>query len=172
MRRNYFNHNFESVTILNRNHLKKLLILSCFSVLLIGLATVLYAQQTYLILIAKVYKGQNCNGATFASAEGYEVEYKVGAANYKEMLETVKGRAARNNNVSMNDVNVESARRQFACVITYSKEHSGWRCSTKQYAIGFGDTQDDAENNAVASMVRNYKRVSYQVLQHINAANW
>jgi hypothetical protein len=96
------------------------------------------------------------------------VEKIKGNFSEKEVSE-LKKRAARVNYVDESDVKTEGQRRQFACIIMYDKEHVGWRCSTKQFAIGYGDSEIQAENDAVKNMINNYKRVTYFVQRRIDA---
>ncbi len=126
--------------------------------------------QEYYIMVGKVYSQQKCGSASFSNALAYDVEKKIGNFNYSEVESTLKKRAARINYVSESDVYTEGARKQFACIITYDKEHAGWGCSTKQYAVGFGNSETDAEENAVLKMKNNYKRVSYFVQRRIDAS--
>jgi hypothetical protein len=120
-----------------------------------GSSTKMY-QGSYYIMVAKVYKNQKGKGNF----------------NYQEVEAALKKRAARMNYAAESEVFVEFARRQFACVIMYEKEHSGWGCSTSQYAVGFGDNRTKAEEDAVQKMRNSYKKVSYRVEREIDASTF
>lgn len=153
---------------------------SIFKLNLLKLTTVLFFtialgntkvfSQDYYIMIAKVYSKQMCGSASFSNAVAYDLEKLNGSFSYDQVKSDLKKRAARVNYVSESDVVVEGQPRQFACIIMYDKEHVGWGCSTKQFAIGYGDSEIQAENDAVKNMVNNYKRVTYFVQRRIDAS--
>jgi hypothetical protein len=136
-----------------------------------GSSTKMY-QGSYYIMVAKVYKNQKCGTGSFSNAAGYDLEKGKGNFNYQEVEAALKKRAARMNYAAESEVFVEFARRQFACVIMYEKEHSGWGCSTSQYAVGFGDNRTKAEEDAVQKMRNSYKKVSYRVEREIDASTF
>lgn len=125
--------------------------------------------QSYFIMVGKIYKSQQCGSASFSNAYAYVYEKRKGTFDYNQVKSSLLNRASNDYSASESDVRVETSRNRFACVIEYYKDIAGWNCSTKQYAVGFGTTANDAESDAVHQMSLYYKEVRYTVVKRIDA---
>lgn len=119
----------------------------------------------YRIVVGVAYGNMNCSGLTVKTALGYEYRTAAGGST-SELTAQVRNDAARQNGISAGDVVIKTGYRPHALIISYKKKISGWNCEKTMYAVGFGDTYDDAKNDAVRNMESS--NASYSTVRHIS----
>ena len=120
--------------------------------------------QDYRIAIGFAYRDMKCNGLTVKTAVGYEYQTSIGGS-IGNMTSQVRTEAAEQNNVSSSDVVIKTGYKSNAVIISYKKKISGWGCEKTMYAAGFGNSYDDAENDAARNMED--RNASYSVIRQI-----
>ena len=140
-----------------------LLLLMIVLVPTLGFKTVSKAQD-YRIAIGIAYTDMNCSGLTVKTAFGYDYRTARGGS-ISELSSQVKSEVVRYKRVSSDDVVMKTGYRSNAIIISYKKKISGWNCEKTMYAVGFGDSYEDAKNDAVENMESS--NASYTVIKHI-----
>ncbi|RYJ36846.1 hypothetical protein NU08_4107 [Flavobacterium anhuiense] len=112
------------------------------------------------VVVGIAYKPMYGNCSQFNQAVGYTYEAGKGG---NEMREEVTRRLEQNYNVSGSAIMIFSSYDQKnAVIIRYKKQISGYDCTKLAYAAGFGNSYDDAFNNAVKEMRLYYAGSDYQ----------
>lgn len=124
----------------------------------------------YLIMVGRLYEQQKCEGTTtFSNTYGHVSGTSNGSLSYSELETEVKRLGAQKYSVKPEQVKITPVRTQFGCVIKYEKSHSGWKCTTYEYAFGYGSSPQEAEAHAVRVMTYQHRKVDYVVLENIDA---
>lgn len=129
-----------------------------------GFKTVSKAQN-YRIVVGVAYGDMNCSGLTVKTALGYEYRTTEGGST-SELTAQVRSDAARENGISTGDVVIKTGYKPHALIISYKKKISGWNCEKTMYGVGFGNTYDEAKNDAVRTMESS--NASYSTVKHIS----
>lgn len=120
--------------------------------------------QDYRIAIGIAYGNMACNGLTVKTALGYEYKTAKGGS-ISEMSSQVRADVANGHSINANDVVMKTGYKPYAVIISYKKKISGWGCEKTMYAAGFGNSLDDATNDAVGNMEA--RGAAYSVLREI-----
>ena len=121
--------------------------------------------QDYRIAIGFAYSDMACNGLTVKSAIGFEYKTSKGGS-IGDLTSLVRDEVARENAIKANDVVIKTGNKPYAVIISYKKKVSGWGCEKTMYAAGFGNSFNEAKNNAASSMEAS--NASYTVLREIS----
>jgi hypothetical protein len=120
------------------------------------------------IMIGIGYKQTKCNGDNGLSVSE-AIDYFGTAnsfSNYGEMKNTIRATLLQFNRINENDIIFSSSSKPYAVVISYAKRISGWNCTIKRMAVGFGNSLAEAEEDAEIKKNNDANRsVSYRVIK-------
>ena len=134
--------------------------------MLFSISTI-HAQNKIAIGYAFKYLDGECG--QFTTAVGYRYDTSTGDATSMGVLrKNVSDDLVEKFSVNSNNIQLWADQKDFGCIISYQKKVSGWNCTTFNYAVGFGDTQYEAEQNAIKQMRTNYNGSEYKVETYIN----
>lgn len=92
---------------------------------------------------------ETCKSSSFTKVKGYNYFRFSGKFDYNTSYSDLKTKTANRFNVTETDVYFKTGEFPFAVIIEYYKTRSGWGCRTPLFAVGFGNTKIEAENNAI-----------------------
>ena len=150
-----------------------LMAFTCLTVLLLSFST---AEKTKtdgcLIMVGIAYKDYTCNGgsvsSTFSNAAGYRYMTSGNTRDYNTLNADIHDNLTQNYQITRNNVSISSSSTSSVCVIIeYDKEISGWNCSLNRYAVGYGNSVQDAEAHAVRQKNSDSRSSSYNVVKTI-----
>ena len=127
-----------------------------------------------LLVVGLATKYTKCTSGgvtnSFSESIGYQYQAKASPDryDYTQVSSKIKYDLASYYNIPERDVTIKTSSSSVAVIISYEKDIAGWNCSVTKYAVGFGDSEDEAEAEAVNQKKYDYARSSYNVVKTIN----
>ncbi|WBV60836.1 hypothetical protein PFY12_01645 [Chryseobacterium camelliae] len=140
-----------------------LIITMCISFLGFNIKPPTKNLQKRILMIGIAYQQKKCGSSSFSDAVGYKPVPSCYGGTYSTIENEIKADLSKWYNVNKSDVTIKASDKAFGAVISYYKEISGWNCSVKRFAVGFGDTQQEAYDAAERNKNNDAKTPSYKV---------
>ncbi len=157
---------------------RKKQVLSVAIVLIASVMMVGFAKKNHnkhhssrLLMVGVAYGQKKCSSGSFSEAIAYEFSKDCFDGNYSDMAKRIKSNLYNSYSVGDQNISIKSSSMPFAVIISYQKEIAGWGCSVKRYAVGFGDTMDEAQQNAILNKKTEDASSSYQFVTYFNCNN-
>jgi hypothetical protein len=120
-----------------------------------------------LLIVGIGWSKKMCGNSGYNEAICYYGITTSANKSYADAEREIKTTLTSNYNVYSNDVNISSSYKQMAVIIKFNKQ-IGQGCSVIRYAIGYGDTHNEAEAAAVRSKNNDDRQSAYYEVTTIN----
>ena len=107
------------------------------------------SDQNNQLVVGIGYRDEKCGNTTYTKAFCYKEQATSSDISYGKASDIIKSYLAETCNIQPNNVFLTGSYKARAVIIKYDKEVSA-ACRITKYAVGFGDTQIEASNDAVA----------------------
>lgn len=124
-----------------------------------------------LLMVGLAYNQKKCGSASFSEAFSWEYAKNCFGGDHNEMAKRIKTNLYNSYGVDEQNVSIKSSTQPFAVIISYKKEIAGWGCSVKRFAVGFGNSLDAAQQDAMSNKNNDDAGSSWQFETYVNCNN-
>ncbi|MFD2730953.1 hypothetical protein ACFSSE_04485 [Pedobacter alpinus] len=124
-----------------------------------------------LLMVGIAYKGKKCDNVTFSEGVGYKFINSCYGGDYTEIQDGIESTLNTWYGVDKSNMSFSSSSKSNGVIISYFKKVSGYACSLKKYAVGYGNNYSEALESAIKSKEITDRESSYRIETSFSCSN-